>query len=470
MKILKIIGKQVKKYSLAQQIKQGRPSPSLWNLQNNEKGELAIGNTSCVELAEKYGTPLLVVHKKALKEHVRNVQAILNDLFEKSMITYSYKTNCIPGILRILHDMGVGAEVISGYEYWLAQSLGVLPEKTVYNGVDKSHKGLAQAVSVGALINIDNIEEVYVILKECKEQKKVARIGIRLGMSLDTQLGVFMDSDDMKNVLKILFDNREYFNVCAVHFNTMSNAKDSNYHVHCVEKALHFIKMLKDVYNTTIDILDIGGGMGVSTSKNMNSKEYALYRLFGALPKSAYVEPYENLRSYFKAIASTLHSFCKEHQLPIPMIVIEPGRMLTSQWEFMLTRVNSIKNPPQNPPYAITDAGRLSHAFVCDFELHEALLATDLNRPLHQEYTVTGRVCTRSDWLYRGKVLPKLEVNDTLAIMDAGAYFSSYAMNFAFPRAEIISVEDDKVEILRKRESYKHLVGMDNVDFINIEE
>ncbi len=470
MKIINFIGKKLKKYSIAQQIKQGTPSPALWNLQSNEKGELVVGNTSCVKLAKEYGTPLLVVHKKALQEHVRNVQEILNDLFEKSMITYSYKTNCIPGILKILHDMGVGAEVISGYEYWVAQSLGVSPEKVVFNGVDKSHKGIAHAVSVGAQINIDNIEEVYVALKECKEQNKKARIGIRLGMSLDTQLGVFINSDDMDKVLKLLFDNAEHFDVCAIHFNTMSNAKDSNYHVHCTEKALEFIKMLKDVYNANIQILDIGGGMGVSTSKNMTSKEYALYRLFGLLPKSAYLEPYQELREYFKAIAVKLHSFCKEHQLSVPMLVIEPGRMLTSQWEFMLTRVNSIKNPPQKPPYAITDGGRLSHAFPCDFELHEALLANDLNRPLHQEYVVTGRVCTRSDWLYRGKVFPKLEEGDVLAIMDAGAYFSSYAMNFAFPRAEIIAVEDDKVEVLRKRESYKHLVGMDNVDFINIEE
>ncbi len=470
MQVIKFIGKQLRKYSVRQQIKQGKPHPTLWKLKNNSKNELTVDGVSCTDLATEYGTPLLVVHTKALREHVRNVQEILDSLFEKSMITYSYKTNCIPGIVNILHEMNIGAEVISGYEYWLAESLDVSPEKIVFNGVDKSAKGIASAIKAGVLINIDNIEEVYLALDECKKQNKIARLGIRLGMSNDTQLGVLMNSEDMDKVLNLLFSNTQYFNVCALHFNTMSNAKDSNYHVYCVEKAIRFMKMLKDTYQANITILDIGGGMGVPTSKNMNSKEYALYRLFGFLPKSAYHEPYQSLKNYFSSIAKRLHALCKEYQLEIPMIIIEPGRMLTSQWEFMLTRVNSIKKPLDKAPFAITDGGRLSHAYPCDFELHEALLASDVTRPLSQEYTVTGRVCTRSDWLYRGKVFPKLEVGDILAIMDAGAYFSSYAMNFAFPRACIVSVDGDEVKVLRNRENYKHLTAMDEVDFLSIEE
>ncbi len=460
------VGKYLKKISLAQQKKHGLPNPALWHLHSNAQGELHINSISCVELAKEYGTPLLVVHTEALREHVARVQEIMQKNFAQSMITYSYKTNCIPGILRILHDMGVGAEVISGYEYWLAENLRVPPQKIVFNGVDKSPEGIASAVAAGALINIDNIEEAQVILAQSKAQQKQARVGIRLGMSQDTQLGVFMDSEDMQRVLQLLFENTAHFAVCGLHFNTMSNAKDSHYHVHCTEKALGFMRMLKERYGAHIEILDIGGGMGVPSSKNMNSKEYALYRLFGLLPKSATLEPYEGLDSYFAAIAQKIRTFCAEHGLEEPMVVIEPGRMLTSQWEFLLTRVNSLKHPPQKAPYAVTDGGRLSQAFPCEFELHEALLANDVHRPLHAEYTVTGRVCTRADWLYRGKLFPQLAVGDVLAIMDAGAYFSSYAMNFAFPRAAIIAVEGDKVQVLRQRESYEHLVKMDTTPLL----
>ncbi len=62
------------------------------------------------------------------------------------------------------------------------------------------------------------------------------------------------------------------------------------------------------------------------------------------------------------------------------------------------------------------------------------LLAHDVKRPLHQECATTDRACTRSNCLYRSKVLPKLAEGNVLASMDAGAYSSSYAMNFAFPR------------------------------------
>lgn len=470
MSLLNRLGHILKKRSFRRQMDLPRPDPALWDLAVNDKGELTVNGFSCVELAKEHDTPLLVVHAQALRRHVAQVQSLMAEFFASSMIVYSYKTNCIPGIVQIMHELGVGAEVISGYEYWLAENLKVPPEKIVFNGVDKSRRGLSRAVASGALINIDNIEEVHVLLEEAVRQSKKARVGIRLGLSSGTQLGVFPDSEDMHSILKLLLANPEHVDLCALHFNTMSNAKHNGYHVACTKKALAFMRMLKEQHGVDIRILDIGGGMGVPTSKNMSGKEYGLYRLLGLLPERADQEPFQDMRAYLGDIAASINSFCREAGLPVPMVVIEPGRMLTSRAECMLARVKSIKHPPENEPYAITDAGRFSHAFPCDFEFHEALLANDMRRPLARAYTVTGRVCTRSDWLYRGKVLPELASQDLLAIMDAGAYFSSYAMNFAFPRAQIVAVEDDCVRVLRRRESFAHLTAMDEVELAGIEE
>jgi diaminopimelate decarboxylase len=74
---------------------------------------------------------------------------------------------------------------------------------------------------------------------------------------------------------------------------------------------------------------------------------------------------------------------------------------------------------------------------------------------------VTGRVCTSADWLLRNRLLPALAEGDVLAVMDAGAYFSSYSSNFAFPRPAIVMVKGGKASILRAAESFEHLVAMD---------
>ena len=61
-------------------------------------------------------------------------------------------------------------------------------------------------------------------------------------------------------------------------------------------------------------------------------------------------------------------------------------------------------------------------------------------------------------------LLPELEGGDVLATMDAGAYFSSYSSNFAFPRPAIVMVnENGSVEVLRNAETFEHLVAMDTI-------
>ena len=55
-------------------------------------------------------------------------------------------------MLRRLHDRGVGAEVISPYELWLALRLGVPGERIIYNGPAKSAESIRTAIERGVLL------------------------------------------------------------------------------------------------------------------------------------------------------------------------------------------------------------------------------------------------------------------------------------------------------------------------------
>jgi diaminopimelate decarboxylase len=59
--------------------------------------------------------------------------------------------------------------------------------------------------------------------------------------------------------------------------------------------------------------------------------------------------------------------------------------------------------------------------------------------------------------------LPSLESGDVLAIMDAGAYFSSYSSNFGFQRPAIVKVKDGNSQVIRHEETFEHLVSMDTL-------
>ena len=79
----------------------------------------------------------------------------------------SYKTNPVPGVLARLHGHGVGAEVISPYELWLAMRLGVPGERIIYNGPAKSPASIRAAIRHGALlVNANSVSEARLIARD----------------------------------------------------------------------------------------------------------------------------------------------------------------------------------------------------------------------------------------------------------------------------------------------------------------
>ena len=64
----------------------------------------------------------------------------------RAEVYYSYKSNPAR-VLQLLHGLGIGAEVISEYELWLALKLGVPANRIVFNGPAKSTAAIHDAVA-----------------------------------------------------------------------------------------------------------------------------------------------------------------------------------------------------------------------------------------------------------------------------------------------------------------------------------
>lgn len=435
----------------------------LWGLSVNRRGHLAVQGLDTVEMVAQYGSPLMVVNKQRLTADVLELQNAFKRAPTGSKILYSYKTNCIPGILKVLHASEIGAEVISPYELWLAKQLNVSGDMILYNGVDKSDESLESAVDLGVLaINIDHVEEVERISAIAARLNKKANVGIRLSLSNSSQFGLDVESGEALDVCKSIVLRSKQLNLSCVHVHMTSNAKNANSHKEFAKKALGFMRQVKDATGLAIPYLDMGGGFGVPTTKNMSGVEYGLYRTFGVLPKPPAASDAQPLAQLMDELICCIEENCRKLVLEMPRLVIEPGRLITSRAEFLLSSVRTIKQKQDGPTYAITDAGRLSVTFPCDFEYHEVFVAGRPNAAMDTLYEVKGRVCTSADWMFKNRLLPKLQVGDVLAVMDAGAYFSSYSSNFAFPRPLILMVDDNRVSTLRDEETFEHLIAMDS--------
>ncbi len=56
-----------------------------------------------------------------------------------------------------------------------------------------------------------------------------------------------------------------------------------------------------------------------------------------------------------------------------------------------------------------------------------------------------------------------MRVGDILAIMDAGAYFTSFANNFSYARPAVVAVSRGTHMLLRQRETFEHMSAMDEL-------
>ncbi len=444
------------------QRKSGVRDLGLWDLELNSRGHLSVQGIDTLDLVSQFGSPLLVVNKRRLMSDVDALKKAFKRAPEGSKILYSYKTNCIPGILRSMHEAGIGAEVISPYELWLAEQLGVPGNMILYNGVDKSDSSLESAIRMGIMsINIDQVEEIDRICSAASRLNTKANVGIRLALSSRSQFGLDIESGEALDACRTIKALSQHLNFQCIHVHLTSNAKNASAHRAFATRALEFLRELKDTTGLSIPYLDIGGGFGVPTTKNMNGIEYGVYRVFGVLPKPPRLEDWQPVSEFMHELVSAIEETCARLHLEVPRLIVEPGRLITSRAEFLLASVRTTKRRTSGPLFAITDAGRLSLTFPCDFEYHEVFVAGRPNTSMDTLYDVMGRVCTSSDWMFKNRLLPKLQTGDVLAVMDAGAYFSSYSSNFAFPRPAIAMIDDGKVTVIRDAETFGHLTALD---------
>jgi len=90
--------------------------PQAWQAAVSSRGHLEIGGCDVVELTRQFGTPLYVVDERKLRRDYQNFIDGFRQFLPKVEVGYSYKTNPLPGVIRVLHDCGALTKMISHFE------------------------------------------------------------------------------------------------------------------------------------------------------------------------------------------------------------------------------------------------------------------------------------------------------------------------------------------------------------------
>ncbi|WP_434391398.1 diaminopimelate decarboxylase family protein [Melittangium boletus] len=422
--------------------------PERWGLTRAEGG-LCLGGTSLTGLADRWGSPLFVVDAHRLDENVRRFQQAPPgvDVF------YSYKTNPVPAVLQRLSGLGVGAEVVSPYELWLALRLGVAPERIIYNGPGKTPSA-ASAIVQGELLltNLNHREEIALVAQTAARLGKRPTVGLRVATS-DSWSGKFGIPIAGGQALAAYAEALAHssLRVVGLHAHRGVAIEDAGTLAGFLREVLEFCDTLHARLGLTVELLDLGGSLAVPTVLPLDTS---------TLPLDERVRRRLTIEHYLALLVSQVENHFRRVGRPMPRLLLEPGRALTGSTQMLLCRVSSLNEASAGPAHAILDAGE-SIAHILHREYHEIFHVERWGEPPGGTYTLDGPTCSPMDRLRAAIDLPRLQVGDTLAVMDAGAYLVSFSNSFCFPQPGIVLLEQGRETLVRRAETYEDMVDRD---------
>jgi diaminopimelate decarboxylase len=436
---------------------------STWRLTRDAYGVLSLGAVNLRELLTRRGSPLHVVDADTLALNATRFTARPQEAKRACEVYCSYKTSPIPGLLRFLHARGIGAEVVSPYELWLALRLGVEPEAIVYNGPAKSDESLASAVNAGiGLININSRGEIARLAHLARKLGRKPTVGIRVVVpgGAGGQLGERIDTGAAMQAFAEALRWPD-LRVVALHSHFNGEISSSGQLDAFLSGLLSFADELRERLGLAVEILDVGGNLSCPTVSPWRPRARRLAVTFGCEPQLRAPDSVLSIDDYVARVTGRVESHYAERNRPAPRIFLEPGRAMTSNAQMFLCSVVDVRDPEEgNMRWAVLDAG-IHLAEPLTSEVHQLFPIVPRSGSPSRLYRLTGPSCMLSDQLYPAWTLPELARGDGLAIMDSGAYFVAFSAPFSFPRPAVVMVDGAREQLLRRAETFDDLVALD---------
>jgi diaminopimelate decarboxylase len=408
-------------------------------------GVLHAEDVSLKALAEDIGTPFYCYSTATLERHYQ----VMDEAFTGTdhMICYAMKANSNQAVIRTMAELGAGMDVVSEGELRRALAAGVPARKIVFSGVGKTAREMALALREGiACFNVESEPELELLSEVAKRVAQRAAVSIRVNPDVDAKTHHKISTGKAEDKFGISYKRaREVYaraaqlpaiDVAGIDMHIGSQITE----LAPFEKAFMLMadltqELRRDGHN--IRHLDLGGGLGVpyrgSNDVPPHPDEYAamVKRVLGSL----------NLK-----------------------FVLEPGRMIVGNAGVLVSRVIYVKDGTEKH-FVIQDAAMndLIRPTLYD-AYHEIVPVREPDGPETMLTDIVGPVCESGDYLAKSRRMPKVEAGDLLAIMTAGAYGAVQAGTYnTRPLIPEVLVKDGKWALIRPRQSYEELIGLDRL-------
>lgn len=406
-----------------------------------------------VALAHKFGTPLYVMSEDEIVRRIRTLKNIFDNAYKNCSTYFASKSFLSKDMVRILMREEIGIDVVSGGELFLAREMQFPPQKIAFHGNSKTEDEMRSALEYGVGKYVcDSMEEIALLDRLAKEAKKTANILIRVTPGIDShthqyiatagadcKFGVPLACMEETVALCLTLEN---ISLKGFHFHVGSQLMENTSHIKALEIVLDLMETIYAKLGYTAEILDLGGGFGIvytGEDKPMEPKEF--------------IAP----------MVEKITGFCMANHLPIPALIIEPGRWIVGEAGITLYTVGSIKEIPEINTYVGVDGGFPDNPRPALYDAeYRAVAANKFGEPAAKKVTIAGKCCESGDILIRRIALPELQRGDILAVFSTGAYNHSMANNYnKNPIPAVVMIKDGVARLSVRRQSYAELFSRD---------
>ncbi len=419
--------------------------PNKFGLSSKQRIITGIDSVSVTQLAEEFGSPVFVFSEKTIRDTYNEAKQIFETHYPKVQFAWSYKTNYLDAICSIYHDEGSWAEVVSGFEFEKALSLGVNGSNILYNGPEKSEKDLKMAINHNACIHIDHFDELYLLIKVTQEMNKKARVAIRVNLDAGIypmwdRFGFNYENGEAWNAINriMLADNLE---LTGLHTHIGTYIMSSSAYGIAAAKLSNLMVAIHRKFNHWLKYIDLGGGFA---SKNTLKGAY--------MPGSETCPTFDD---YAKAISNAIISSEIPHE-NLPFLFLETGRALIDDAGYLITSVLANKRSTTGRRTIVIDAG--VNLLFTSFWYNLGVFPSREVSDMMEDTTIYGPLCMNIDVVREAINFPQVKTGDRLVIVRVGAYNVTQWMQFITYRPNVVLIDlEGKAHIIKKKENLETL-------------
>jgi len=421
----------------------------------NNQDHLLIGGCDVIDLTEEFGTPLYLFDEFTLRHRCREFKDEFGKYYPDTLVIYASKAFLNRALALIFKEEGLGLEVVSGGELSIAHSVDFPLDKVYFHGNNKTPEELNLALDLGVgRIVVDNFHELELLNKLVREREMRRDILLRLTPGVDShshqytttgtiesKFGFPLATGQAEAAVKQAL-SASSLNLLGFHFHLGSPVSEIQPYELAMEIILRFAQEMDKKFGFNLSEFDIGGGFAVP------------YTLDSEVPTIA---------DYAKALTDKLDSLISGLGLSRPRLIIEPGRAIVGQAGVALYKVGAIKEIPGIKKYVCVDGGISDNIRPALYGAkYEALVANKALEAEREVVTIAGKLCQSGDILVRDINLASVHPGDIIAIPVCGAYSIPMSSNYnAMPRPAIAMVKEGRGRLIRRRETYQDLMGLD---------